>query len=247
MINFFRKIRKQLLSDNKFSKYILYAVGEIVLVMIGILLAFQVNNWQDRRTRAKKEMSYLKDIKVNLEDDLKSIDSVVEFNDLKIDLTDSTFYALEQSSNPKIYMPTIVKYMYTLTMYEVFEPNRIAFENMVASENVDLITNTNLRSRLTQYYKREFKSTTQESVKERSRQLGDYAGIAAFNKQTIESLINYSSSLKDISEVTIHKDPKIYSYLFNMLMTTQSQSETLVITQQEIRELVTLIDKELKG
>jgi len=247
MINFFRKIRKQLLSDNKFSKYILYAIGEIVLVMIGILLAFQVNNWQDRRTRAKKEMSYLKDIKVNLEDDLKSIDSVVEFNDLKIDLTDSTFYALEQSSDPKIYMPTIVKYMYTLTMYEVFEPNRIAFENMVASENVDLITNTHLRSQLTQYYKREFNSTTQESVKERSRQLGDYAGIAAFNKQTIESLIKHSSSLKDISEVTIHKDPKIYSYIFNMLMTTQSQSETLVKTQQEIRELITLIENELKG
>ena len=49
MIKFFRKIRQKLLTQNKFSKYLLYAVGEIVLVVIGILIALQINNWnQDR-------------------------------------------------------------------------------------------------------------------------------------------------------------------------------------------------------
>ncbi|MFT6995454.1 MAG: hypothetical protein ACJA1P_002199 [Maribacter sp.] len=50
MIKFFRHIRKQLLSENKFSKYMLYAIGEIALVMIGILLALQVNNWNEAKT-----------------------------------------------------------------------------------------------------------------------------------------------------------------------------------------------------
>ncbi len=49
MINFFRKIRKQLLTENKFSKYLLYAIGEIALVMIGILLALQVNDWNENK------------------------------------------------------------------------------------------------------------------------------------------------------------------------------------------------------
>ena len=49
MIKFFRKIRKNLLSENKFSKYLLYAIGEIALVMIGILLALSVSNWNSQR------------------------------------------------------------------------------------------------------------------------------------------------------------------------------------------------------
>lgn len=49
MIKFFRKIRQRLLSENKFSKYLFYAIGEIVLVMIGILMALQINNWNEHR------------------------------------------------------------------------------------------------------------------------------------------------------------------------------------------------------
>ncbi|WP_298517534.1 DUF6090 family protein [uncultured Kordia sp.] len=49
MLKIFRSVRKRLLKDNKFKSYILYAIGEILLVMIGILLALQVNNWNERR------------------------------------------------------------------------------------------------------------------------------------------------------------------------------------------------------
>jgi hypothetical protein len=49
MIKFFRKIRQNLLSENKLSKYLLYAIGEIMLVMIGILLALSINNWNENK------------------------------------------------------------------------------------------------------------------------------------------------------------------------------------------------------
>ncbi len=230
---------------SKLSKYMLYAIGEIFLVMIGILLAFQVNSWQDQRIRNAKEQSYLKDIKANLKDDIEAIDRVVNFNRTKSQLTDSMFYALERYSDPEVYMPKIIKYMFTLTIYDVFEPNRIAFDNMIAAENVDLITNSSLRSRLSQYYKKEFNTTTQESVKQRARQFGDYVAIKSFNKQSIKSLVNHDSRLKDISEVAIHKDPEVYAYLFIMLMSTQSQSESLIETQQEIKELLEIVDDEI--
>jgi len=49
MLKFFRNIRQNLLSENKIGKYLLYALGEILLVMIGILLALQVNNWNETK------------------------------------------------------------------------------------------------------------------------------------------------------------------------------------------------------
>ncbi len=55
MIKFFRHIRKQLLTENKFSKYLLYAIGEIVLVVIGILIALSINNWNKRKVNREKD------------------------------------------------------------------------------------------------------------------------------------------------------------------------------------------------
>jgi hypothetical protein len=66
MIIFFRKIRQKLLSENKLGKYLTYAIGEIVLVMIGILLALQVNNWNENRKDAIQEKIVLKSLFENL-------------------------------------------------------------------------------------------------------------------------------------------------------------------------------------
>lgn len=60
MIKFFSKIRKQLLEQNKTGKHLKYAVGEIILVMIGILLALQINNWNSNRQLKKDELKVLK-------------------------------------------------------------------------------------------------------------------------------------------------------------------------------------------
>ncbi|MFC4720958.1 DUF6090 family protein [Geojedonia litorea] len=60
MIKFFRRIRQRLLTENKFSKYLLYAIGEIVLVVIGILIALQINNWNEIRKSRIEETKILK-------------------------------------------------------------------------------------------------------------------------------------------------------------------------------------------
>ena len=58
MLRFFRQIRQRLITDNKFSKYLLYAVGEILLVVIGILIALQINNWNEERKQAIRSLDY---------------------------------------------------------------------------------------------------------------------------------------------------------------------------------------------
>ncbi len=54
MLRFFRQIRQRLLTDNRFNKYLLYAIGEIVLVVVGILIALQINNWNDDRKKQRE-------------------------------------------------------------------------------------------------------------------------------------------------------------------------------------------------
>ena len=66
MIKFFRKIRQNLLMENKTGKYFKYAIGEIVLVVIGILIALQLNNLNDIRKTEQEELQSLNDIKLNL-------------------------------------------------------------------------------------------------------------------------------------------------------------------------------------
>ena len=63
MIKFFRKIRQKLLTENKFSKYLLYAVGEIFLVVIGILIALQINNNSENYKKRQFEITILKILK----------------------------------------------------------------------------------------------------------------------------------------------------------------------------------------
>ena len=93
MIKFFRKIRQKMLTENKFSKYMIYAVGEIILVVIGILIALQINNWNSNRLEKESDSqligALITDLKLKNEElisDLeygnsliKNTDNIIEF------------------------------------------------------------------------------------------------------------------------------------------------------------------------
>ncbi len=77
MIKFFRRIRQKLLSENKFSKYLIYAIGEIILVVIGILIALQINNWNEDR-KNKSEMSAIYNSVIDeMETDIATLDKIL--------------------------------------------------------------------------------------------------------------------------------------------------------------------------
>ena len=74
MLNFFRRIRRKLSNENKFIQYSRYAIGEIVLVMVGILLALQVNTWNEERKDRKLENNILEDLVENLEQNCNQLE-----------------------------------------------------------------------------------------------------------------------------------------------------------------------------
>ena len=73
MIKFFRRIRQRLLSENKFSKYLIYAIGEIVLVVIGILIALTLNNNNEKQKSEAKVLIVFDELLEELASDIKSI------------------------------------------------------------------------------------------------------------------------------------------------------------------------------
>lgn len=81
MINFFRKLRQQLLSQNKVSKYLLYAIGEIALVMIGILLALQVNNWNESKKQKNFANKILNAITISIKKNIVYYEFVIDYNE----------------------------------------------------------------------------------------------------------------------------------------------------------------------
>ena len=80
MIKFFRKIRQNLLRDNKFSKYLLYAIGEIVLVVIGILIALQINNWNQQRISTEYEKKLLTELRNTITADYNLLQMAIDGN-----------------------------------------------------------------------------------------------------------------------------------------------------------------------
>jgi hypothetical protein len=96
MIKFFRKIRQKQLTENKFSKYLLYAIGEIILVVIGILIALQINNWNGEQKIEKEEISILSNL-------LESLYSAKEQSNHEIleeyQIKESLLIALGKNSN----------------------------------------------------------------------------------------------------------------------------------------------------
>jgi hypothetical protein len=77
MIKFFRKIRQQLLTENKFSKYLIYAIGEIFLVVIGILIALSINNWSEQKKEKAKISVYLSNLVDDMKDNQRKFDEII--------------------------------------------------------------------------------------------------------------------------------------------------------------------------
>ena len=148
MIKFFRKIRQQLVSQNRVSKYLLYAVGEIVLVVIGILIALQVNNWNVKRVNCKIETQLL----VHLEREYQeNYDELIKRREIRYRIMNSANWLLKAKDNNQL-LQSIDSVDYHLAMTLIvptFDPIRGVTDEIINSGKLQLIQNANLRVALT--------------------------------------------------------------------------------------------------
>ena len=111
MLLLLRKIRKKLMQKNKFTTYILYAIGEIVLVVLGILIAVSINNWNEQRKLSLKRVALLEGLKMDYETNAERIDEAID------QLEEATvamrkYLTLVRSRNLEVPYDSIVKYFF---------------------------------------------------------------------------------------------------------------------------------------
>ena len=142
MLKFFRKIRQNLISNGKTANYLKYAIGEIILVVIGILIALQINNWNENRKLIVEEKQYYKNIKRQLNEDASFINNNIEFNQYYYDQYD---YATQKLlSNDRSHLDTLAIISMNLLEYSDFHQESNIYAALVNSGEIKLIKNQDI-------------------------------------------------------------------------------------------------------
>ncbi|MAX71031.1 MAG: hypothetical protein CMC76_08010 [Flavobacteriaceae bacterium] len=147
MIKFFRNIRKKLLNEGKTTQYFKYAIGEIVLVVIGILMALQINNWNDNRKTRNYEKEILSLINQNLQKDSLALSIELDKAKEGILLTDRVLKEVAKGN----YTDSLYFWMGKIITFERFKSQSSAFE-ILKARGIETISDKTLQLALISYY-----------------------------------------------------------------------------------------------
>ena len=150
MIPFFRKIRKKMADDNKPLKYMRYAIGEIVLVVIGILIALSINNWNELRKMQLQELDILKGLEVEFKINHDRLVYVMQTSQLSIEEANKmmSYFYQEVSEIQEVKLDSIV---YNIQNAWTFNPRKGLLNSIIASGQISLISNVELKNQLASF------------------------------------------------------------------------------------------------
>jgi hypothetical protein len=173
------------MSENKTGKYLKYAIGEIVLVVIGILIALQINNWNENRKNKITEADYYCRILDDFELNEKLIDENFELTTKRIKLTKELIKDLNNIPNDR----SIILNKFTAALrHDVAVPSNITFEDLTSSGQLKLLTDIKLKNRLIEYstFLNNTLNLLRENRNEIVKRYTDFELITEFGYQDIE-------------------------------------------------------------
>ena len=151
-MKFFRTTRQTSLTENKFAKYLIYAIGEIILVVIGILIALQVNNFNENRQIEELEISLLKEMKDNLRSDIEDIKINIGIHEKSIQ---SAKIILNSFENKLLDSDTLNMYYGKVGMIPRYLMTENAYNSM-KEDGMRIIQNYSLKNAITDHYEISF-------------------------------------------------------------------------------------------
>ncbi|MBM1107063.1 hypothetical protein JQC67_13000 [Aurantibacter crassamenti] len=152
MLKFFRRIRQRLLSENKFSQYLLYAIGEIILVVIGILIALQINNRNNFNEQRSLEKEYLVSLQSEFETNLHKIDASIQENKNRIASLDYLLTLFDKNVLDTVNSQLISQKFAPIVGSEIsYVPATGVLNDIISSGKLNIILNKSLRQNLASF------------------------------------------------------------------------------------------------
>ena len=238
MLTLFRKIRKQWLDTGATRKYILYAVGEIALVVIGILIALQINNWNEWRQDRVKEKVILQNVKENLEINIEILQSSFEVVD-NLDRSASIVQSFFQGDIP--YNDSLDRHFYLAVLMGVMQGN-LTHDGYETFKNAgfELMRSESLKKKIVRLFEVNYGRLDEWRGNQRSLH-------QSFMTMRTNEFVQYEGGLKpqDIASISSNKDVQssynTISVLRNIL------TNYLKSAHDETNEVLQLVIKELEG
>lgn len=166
MLKLFRKVRQNLLSENKFTKYLVYAVGEIILVVIGILIALAINNGNQNRINENNEQTYLRGLEEEFQTSKLKLTELLAVNQRNFRGAKNILELMTQKDNPPSEAAFSELLYNTFSSDIAFNPNNSLLFEMINSGNLKNLSNTELRKQLTNWI------STMEDISRQEEELG---------------------------------------------------------------------------
>lgn len=229
----FKNLRKTFIKEGNIKRYLLYAIGEIFLVMIGISLAFQVSNWNDRRIKDNTEVRYYQNIKGQIKDDVVLIKEQINFNNYY--LTEFKFANQIIESNNQSKIDTLGLIVRDLTQYSDFDKKGNIYETLVNSGEIKLLRNHKIVSHIRMLEEKYNYANRMENI--------HYDAMMKHVIPAIKSIIKFSDG-------SVQQPEQLYSYEFQNLVISLIQ----VMTEKdkvyheildEVNTITNLINTEL--
>lgn len=200
----FRKQRERLAAENKVMPYLRYAIGEILLVVIGILIALQVNTWNQQRKDRKLEKQYLQDMLLDLKTDSLALNQVLEVSDQQINAKRALMAFYNGHAYPN---DSLINYFFMqVDIMLHFNPATTTLDEMKSTGNISVIRNVKLRRQILKTYNK------YENFKDEDESLYDQLSSASTNLyySTIPNII-FPNTPKEYQ----NKKPDIRKALLN--------------------------------
>ena len=230
----FRRIRQNLIKEGNIKRYLLYAIGEILLVMIGISLAFQLDNWNDDRIKHNAEIRFYENIKEQIIDDKDLIEGQRDYNNYFMAEFKYANDIIEANDRSKL--DTLGIIVRSLTNYSDFDKEGNIYETMVNSGQIKLLHNHDIVNGIREL----------EEIYNYVNRMENIHYDAMMNHVVIATgaVLNYSTN-------EIKKPEDVFTYEFQnhiviLMQIMEEKDRTYNKTLNEIARVTILIDEELE-
>ena len=146
MSEIFLKLRIKEMLEGKMKRYLIFGIVEVFLVVTGILIALSINNWDNKKSQRRDELTIYKNIHIRIMDDREGVEGVIDYSNSRQTL----FQFADQiiSANDRSKIDTLIKIIPTLFEYSDFNKSSNIYQNLLNSGELKLLKNTNVISML---------------------------------------------------------------------------------------------------